>query len=175
MRHFGARVTDRFRLDDLRTVTMENEMLRCTFLVDLGCDVIELLYNPKDVDFLWHRPLRARNPDGFTPTSYNARPFFDHYAGCWQELFPHASAPAHYAGADLGFHGEVWGLPWNYEILRDDPKEVAVRFWVRTLRLPFYLERTVTLRACDSLMTFHQVVINEGRIIHCSCRRASTG
>jgi hypothetical protein len=68
-------------LDDLRTVTIENEMLRCTFLVGRGCDVIELLYKPKDVDFLWHRPQRARIPKGFTPTSYNARPFFDHCTG----------------------------------------------------------------------------------------------
>jgi len=163
LRHFGARVTDRFRMDDLRTVIIENELLRCTFLAGRGCDVIELLYKPKDVDFLWRRPLRPRIPADFTPSSYNARPFLDHYAGGWQELFPHASAPVQYAGADLGFHGEVWGLPWDYEILRDDPKEVSVRFWVRTLRMPFYLERTVSLRALDSAMSFHQVVVNEGK------------
>ena len=163
MRHFGARVTDRFHLDNLRTVIMENELLRCTFLVDQGCDIIELLYKPKDVDFLWRRPLPSRIRRGFTPTSHNTRPFFDHYAGGWQELFPHASKPTTYAGAELGFHGEVWGLPWDYEILRDDPLEVSVRFWVRTLRLPFRLERIVTLRAQESIIAFQQTVTNEGR------------
>ena len=65
MRHFGVRVTDRFRLDTLRTVILENELLRVTFLVDQGCDIIELLYKPKDVDFLWRSPQGVRRRDHF--------------------------------------------------------------------------------------------------------------
>ena len=34
MRHFGARVTDLFRLDELRTVTLENELLELRTLRD---------------------------------------------------------------------------------------------------------------------------------------------
>lgn len=162
MRHYGSRITDRFRLDDLRVVIMENELVRCTFLVDRGCDVIELLYKPKDVDFLWRSPLAGRRMRDFVPSSHNNRPFFDHYEGGWQELFPHASAPTQYAGCELGFHGEVWGLPWDYQIVTDTPENVVVRFWVRTLRLPFYLERTVSLRANESVLAFHEVVVNEG-------------
>jgi galactose mutarotase-like enzyme len=163
LRHFGARISDRYRLDDLRTIIIENELIRCTFLVDRGCDLIELLYKPKDVDFLWRSPLAGRCRKEFIPTSYNDRPFFDHYEGGWQELFPHASTPTRYAGCGLGFHGEVWGLPWEYQIVTDTPEIVAVRFWVRTLRLPFYLERTVSLRAHESILSFQEVVINEGR------------
>jgi galactose mutarotase-like enzyme len=162
LRHFGARISDRFRLDDLRVVVLENELLRCTVLVDRGCDIIELLYKPKDVDFLWRLPQSARRSKPFLPTSYTSRPFLDHYEGGWQELFPHASAPGRCAGAELGFHGEVWGLPWEHEIVADTPEHVEVRFRVRTIRLPFCLERTISLRAHESVLRFHEVVVNEG-------------
>ncbi len=163
MRNFGARVTDRYSLDGLRTVIMENELIRCTFLVDRGCDIVELLHKPKDVDFMWRSPLGHRARKQFVATTYNLQPFFDHYQGGWQELFPHGSAPTKYAGCELGFHGEVWGLPWEYSIETDEPGRVEVRFWVRTMRLPLYLERTVSLHAGKSVLSFHEEVVNEGR------------
>jgi galactose mutarotase-like enzyme len=163
MRHYGARVTDRFSLDRLQTVTLENELLRCTFLPAKGCDLIELQYKPMDVDFLWRSPLADIRMDPFVPTSYTNRPFFDHYLGGWQELFPHASAPVRYAGCELGFHGEVWGLAWDHQIVADSPECVSVKFSVRTRRLPFYLERTVSLNACEPILRFREKVINEGR------------
>ncbi len=163
MRHYGARVTDRFQIDNLRLVTLENELLRVTFLADQGCDVIELLYKPADTDFLWRSPAWVRHRDHYLPTTYNTRPFFDYYEGGWQELFPHASEPSSQAGAELGFHGEVWGLPWEHEIVADDPEYVAVRFQVRTVRLPFRLIRNVSLRRGERILRFHEVVINEGK------------
>lgn len=161
MRHFGARITDRFQLGDLRTVVIENELLRVTFLVDQGCDLIELLYKPKDIDFLWRSPngIRERH---FIPTAQTDKPFFDYYEGGWQELFPHASAPATYAGAELGFHGEVWGMPWEYQILKDEAEMVEVCFWVRTTRMPFRLQRTVSLGSGEPILRFHEIVVNEG-------------
>ncbi len=163
MRHYGARVTDRFSLDNLPTVILENELLRCTILSGRGSDLIELLYKPMDVDFLWRSPLANRKISDFVPTSHTNRPFFDHYLGGWQELFPHASSPVYHSGCELGFHGEVWGLPWDHKILADSPEKVSVRFSVRTRRLPFYLERIVSLHACEPILRFHEKVVNEGR------------
>lgn len=154
MRHFGVRVTDRFRLDDLRTIILENELLRVTILVDQGSDIIELLYKPKDVDFLWRSPQGVRRRPPLLPTA--RRPFFDYYEGGWQEIFPHASHGIEYARSGLGFHGEVRGLPWVYQIVKDHAEEVVVRFWVRTVRLSFYLEKTVTLRAQEGILRFHK-------------------
>ena len=163
MRHFGVRVTDRYRLDDLRTVILENELLRITFLADQGSDIIEFLYKPKDIDFLWRSPLASRRTRPFVPASPIHRPFLDHYAGGWQELFPHAGPGTTYLKADLGFHGEVWGLPWEHEIVKDQAEEVVVRFRVRTVRMPFYLEKSVSLRTQESTLRFHEVVVNEGK------------
>ena len=163
MRHFGVRITDRYRLDNLRTILLENELLRVTILVDRGTDIIELLYKPKDIDFLWRSPQDWHGRAPFIPSSSLRRPFSDHYFGGWQEMFPHASEGTEYVKAELGFHGEVWGLPWEYQIVKDSADEVIVRFWVRTIRMPFYLEKWVTLRAQEGILRFHEVVINEGK------------
>ncbi len=163
MRNSGARITDRYRLDDLRTVILENELLRVTVLADQGSDIFELIYKPRDIDLLWHSPQGVRRRANFVPSTHNSRPFFDYYEGGWQELFPHASAPTQYAGTELGFHGEVWGLPWDHQILADGPDQVSARFWVRTARTPFYLERTMTLRANDPVLRIKETVVNEGR------------
>ena len=159
-----ASVSEQRCLDDLRNVVMENELLRVSLLADYGCDIVELRFKPCNLDLLWHSPQGIRRRRHFVPCSPSERPFLDYYHGGWQELFPHASSAATYAGAQLGFHGEVWGLPWDYEILKNGPAEAAVRFWVRTVRMPFYLERTVSLRAHDNVLRFRELAVNEGRV-----------
>jgi hypothetical protein len=163
LRHYGARINDRCRHDDLRIIILENELLRVTVRVDLGADITELLFKPRDVDFLWHRPGVLPGSPRRIPTSCTNRPFLDYYEGGWQELFPHASEASQYAGAELGFHGETWGLPWEYRILDDDPDLVSVRLSVRTLRMPFLLERVMSLRAGEPILRMHETVTNEGK------------
>jgi len=162
MRHFAARITDRYRLDGQRTVVIENEILRLLFLVDQGCDLLELLHKPSDTDFLWRSPRGRAGGRPFVATTQARSLFLDYYPGGWQELFPLAGGPATHAGAEIGVHGEVWGLPWDYTILADDPQEVAVRFSVRTVRLPFLLERTVRLRSGEGIVRYEEKVVNEG-------------
>jgi hypothetical protein len=146
----------------LRIVILENEVLRVTVLADQGSDIIELLYKPHDVDFLWRSPQGVRRHD-FVASTFNSRPFFDYYEGGWQELFPHGSAPTSYAGAELGFHGEVWGLPWKSEIIEDTPERVAIRLSVSAARLPLFLERTMTLRSGEPILRLSERVVNEGK------------
>jgi hypothetical protein len=163
LRHSAARITDRYRLDDLRTVILENELLRVTVLADQGSDIFELIYKPRDLDLLWHSPQGVRRRAGFVPTAHNTQPFLDYYEGGWQELFPHGSAPTRYAGAELGMHGEVWGLPWDYQITQDNPGQVAARFSVRTARMPLYIEKTLSLKANEPVLRLKETVINEGK------------
>jgi galactose mutarotase-like enzyme len=161
MRHSGARVDDRSRHGNLRAVVLENDVLRAKLVVERGCDVVELFYKPEKVDFLWHAPALSPGA-GPIPASHPARPFLDHYGGGWQELFPHAGAGTRYVGAELPFHGEVWALPWEHRILRDDAAEVVVQFQVRTERLPFSLQRTVRIRSGEALLHFEETAVNEG-------------
>jgi galactose mutarotase-like enzyme len=163
----GARITKRIDSGDVQALVVENELLRVRFLVDYGCDIVEFRFKPNDLDLLWHAPQGIRRRRHFVPCSPTDRPFLDYYHGGWQELFPHASSATTYAGAHLGFHGEVWGLPWDYEIVQNGPAHAAVRFWVRTIRMPFFLERTVSLAANEPVLRLHEKVVNEGKTDLC--------
>jgi galactose mutarotase-like enzyme len=163
-RNNGARIHDKFAYDDLRVVILENEFLRIMVLADQGGDVVEFLYKPRDVDFMWHSPLGIRNQAKHIRPAPDERAFTDYYEGGWQEMFPHASAPTTYKGARFGWHGEVWAMPWNVQVEKDTPKEVSVLFWVRTVRSPFLLERRMTLRSGEPTLHILERVTNEGTV-----------
>jgi hypothetical protein len=127
-------------LEGHRTVVLENEHLRVTFLPDKGTDLVELLDKATGVDLAWRSPagIRAAVPGG-APDPVAA--FLDTYPGGWQEVLPNGGAPSTYRGAVLSQHGEVSGVPWAYEL-----KEDAVLFTVQTARFPLRVTKTVSLR-----------------------------
>jgi hypothetical protein len=163
-RNWGARLTE-WTYRGLRCLTLENEILRVSLLVDKGSDLFEFLHKPTDTDFLWRSPAGIRRPDVFVPTS--SRPegaFLDYYEGGWQECFPSGGTPAQAYGTPFGQHGEVCLIPWEYTILSDEPDVVQVRLWVRTYRTPFRLEKTLTLHRNAGLLAIDEVVVNEGQV-----------
>ena len=56
-RNHGCRLNEDLAYKGLRLLLMENELLRLSILVDKGTDIIELLYKPKDIDFMWSSPI----------------------------------------------------------------------------------------------------------------------
>ncbi|MFI6499832.1 DUF4432 family protein [Nonomuraea typhae] len=146
-RNWAARLR-RFTLDGMAAVTLENEVLRVTVLPGKGGDVVEFLHKPTDTDFVWLSPQGLRDPaHHLHGAADDVAQFIDHYEGGWQEIFPSGGAPSVYRGARLAQHGEVAGLPWQCEVVADSPELVSVRLSVRTRRLPYRLERTLTLAA----------------------------
>ncbi len=163
-RNFGCRLTE-FRYRGLRALTMENELLRVTFLVDKGTDIFEFLHKPTDTDFMWRSPLGVQDQTNFIPSSPRADgPFLDHYFGGWQECFPVGGYPTQYAQGEFGLHGETPLLPWNLEIQLDTPECISVKFAVRTYRSPMHIEKTVTLHRYQPALHFHEVITNEGDV-----------
>ncbi len=161
-RNFGCRMTAAV-YRGLRTLTLENELLRVTFLVDKGTDIVEFLHKPTDTDFMWRSPLGVRNPATYVPTVARPDgPFLDFYEGGWQECLPTGGNPVETLGTVFGVHGEACLLPWEYVILQDDPSQVQVRFWVRTVRTPLLIEKTVTLASQRSVLSFYERLTNEG-------------
>lgn len=88
--------------------------------------------------------------------------FLDYYAGGWQELFPNAGASCTYKGAELGVHGELCKIPWEYCIEEGHSGRVSVRAWVRTVRTPFLVEKTLTVEAGRPVLFIEEAVKNEG-------------
>jgi hypothetical protein len=161
-RNFGCRLIE-YTFRSLRTITLENELIRITILVDKGTDIIEFLHKPTDTDFMWRSPLGVINPTAFIPTNAHPRgSFLDFYEGGWQEIMPAGGDPCIYKGIHFGIHGEVSLIPWNYKIIEDSPENVAIRFWVRTYRTPFYLEKKISLKRNEGFLTIKEKIINEG-------------
>lgn len=161
-RNYKCRIRE-FIYKGLRTVTLENELIKVSILADKGTDIYEFIYKPKDVDFLWHSFNGIRNPSGFVPTrDMPDGSFLDFYEGGWQELFPNIGNACTYKGALLGEHGEVCLPPWEYRIEQDLPQVISVKFWIRTARSPYYLEKVYTIKEGDTTLYIDEKVINEG-------------
>jgi hypothetical protein len=86
----------------MRTIVMENSLIRIVSLLDKGSDIIELLYKPLDLNLMWQSPTGWRNPlkeASANPVTHGG--FLDYYGGGWQDIAP--SAGGHsvvYRGAE---------------------------------------------------------------------------
>jgi Domain of unknown function (DUF4432) len=159
-RHFGCRTTDDLLYKGMRTLFLENELLRVGVLLDKGADIFQFLYKPADVDFLWRSPQGLVPPSRFTATRASASgAFLDAYHGGWQEILP-GGGPADYRGAELGLHGEVTHLGWEYTILEDRPERLSVRLGVDCIRTPLHLERVMRLEAGQPTLFIDETLTN---------------
>jgi hypothetical protein len=162
-RNYGCRVSDEYTYRGLRTVLLENAPLRIGILLDKGADIMEFLYKPLDVDFMYRAPGGVRNPSLAVPSAPNpSGAYLDYWEGGWQEVFPVAGWPSSYKGAAYGLHGEVSLMPWHHSIVADEPGCVAVHFWVRGWRSPFLLEKTLSLEGEEPVLHIEERVTNEG-------------
>lgn len=161
-RNYACRISDEWMLKGLRTVVMENELLRITILADKGSDIYEFLYKPLDIDFMWRAPAGLRNPNQGLPTNATAAgSFIDYYEGCWQDILPSGGGACEYKGVSYGQHGEVSNLPWKARIIRDSPDEVSCQLSVRAMRTPIRVEKTLTLKRGEALLHISESLINE--------------
>ncbi len=162
-RNWGARVME-FDYRGYRMVALENRFIRVVVAVGKGTDILEFLYKPLDVDFMWRSYTGLHSFADFTPTVANPQgSFIDFYAGGWQEMLPNAGVDCNYKGASLGVHGEVCLLPWNYRIEHNEPDCVSVAFSVRTLRTPFFIEKTLGVNDQDPVLFIEEKVRNEAQ------------
>ncbi|GCL71928.1 DUF4432 domain-containing protein [Paenibacillus naphthalenovorans] len=161
--HYGCRIDPYGTYKGMRTLVLQNELIRMSILLDKGSDIFELLYKPKDVDFMWRSPIGLRHPPIPASMQNPQGIFTDYYHGGWQELFPSASGPSYYQGAHLGFHGEVATCPWEFAVLVDEPEAVEVLLTTKTLRTPFILEKRIRLEAGRPVIQFRETIHNYGR------------
>lgn len=161
-RHYGCRL-DVVERRGHTYLAVENELVRVSFVLTKGADLVEFRHKPTDVDAMWHSPHRLSRPGTqiHTIASMNGA-FLDYYSGGWQEILPAGAGPCTYKNAELGLHGEAALLPWDAAVLEDAPERVTVRFSVEMRRTPFVLERTVTVDEGRMTIGWHGRVINEG-------------
>jgi hypothetical protein len=163
-RNWGCRIHET-ELFGLRTIVLENERVRLSFLAGKGADLVEFNLKLRDMDFAWLAPAGIRNPLALHSTSPDTlATFIDFYPGGWQEIFPNAGEAATWAGAQYGQHGEVSALPWDVEVVEDGEQAVAVRFSVRGVKTPCRLERVVRLQSGEAAVSFDEVLANDAQV-----------
>ena len=163
-RNWGCRVHE-YQWYGLDAVTLENERIRVSFLVGKGTDLVEFNYKARDLDFAWLAPGGIRNPhDLVAPHRDGVGPFIESYPGGWQEIFPSAGAPAEWAGATYGQHGEAFGLPWDMTIVEDSEERVAVRFTLRGVKTPCTIEKTVALESGKQMLSIKESLTNQAPV-----------
>lgn len=163
-RNYGCRIKE-YEIDGIKTVSLENDLIKVVILAGKGTDIVEFVFKPKDMDFLWHSFNGIRNPANFMNSCESpGGSFLDLYEGGWQELFPNIGNSCDYKGARLGIHGVVCNIRWDYSIERDEVDDISVRFYVHTIRTPFYLEKTLTLKLHDPVLYMDESITNEGAI-----------
>lgn len=159
-RHYGCRITDDIVYKGMKTLILENESIRVGILLDKGSDIFQFIYKPTDTDFMWKSPQGIVNPTTFKETiASTSGAFLDNYHGGWQEVFP-GGGPTVYRGAELGLHGEVTQLEWDYDILKDTPECIEVKLTVDCIRTPFKIEKILRIESQKPILFTNEKVIN---------------
>jgi hypothetical protein len=162
-RTHGCRVSDSWTYRGLKTVVLENSLVRVIVLADKGADIYSFVYKPTDTEFMWRTPWGVRDPALTVPPTGNpGSVWLDYYHGGWQTAVPHGGYPDTVAGAEMGLHGDVNTIPWDVEVLSDTPQQVSVRFRAKSVRTPFSIEKTLTLRSGSSMLQLDETLTNEG-------------
>lgn len=164
IRNFGCRITDELMYRNSRLLVLENQKIRVSVLLDKGSDIIEFLYKPTDTDFMWRSPMEHVNFYKYIQSIPNTIDFRDYYLGGWQEIFPVGGEGFTLSQAKIGNHGELWGLPWNYSIIRDEPEEVQVKLWTHTIRTPFRVEKILALKTNKPVLFIQEKIENLGTV-----------
>lgn len=161
-RNFGCRLHE-FVYKGLKTVFIENEKIRVGIIVDRGTDIFEFWYKSKNVDFMW-RSFRGVKGSIFFPGSCAKEGnILDFYHGGWQELFPNAGDAGKYKGAYLPFHGELYSSPWDYQVIYNEPEEVIIKFYVRTYRTYYLIEKKLIIKSKVPVLYIDESITNESR------------
>jgi galactose mutarotase-like enzyme len=123
---------------DEDAVILENDKLRVSVLPRWGAKLTSIFYKPLDHELLWQNPGKK-----YRKTAYGA-PYEAGEASGFDEMFPtisrcfYESGP--WAGTEMPDHGEVWSIPWVYEIVDD-----RLLLSVKGVKFPYHLEKKIYL------------------------------
>jgi hypothetical protein len=148
-------ISDAWTYRGLKTVILENEFIRATVLADFGAKIHEFIYKPSNHDFMYHHPRVECRPPVFGVNVDNW------WTGGMDEAIP-TGHPCTFKGEEYPFLGEVWSLPWHYEIQNRSTTEVSVYLQRPLIISPLIVERWISLRQGEKMLRFHHKITNTG-------------
>jgi hypothetical protein len=141
-------------LHGLRTILIENRLVRIVLLPEAGARIWQISYKPLGADLLWNNP-------GVPPAKQTLDACYDDtWCGGWDELFPNDEAGT-LMGHALPDHGELWTGEWQAEPFQEaDAVGVHLRFSTPITR--FLAEKTVLLRPERAVIEVRYRLTNQG-------------
>lgn len=128
----------------LRTLLLENRLLRIAVLPEAGARIWQITYKPLNADLLWNNPAVPPARQALY-SSYD-----DTWSGGWDELFPNDEA-AYLQGMALPDHGELWTGEWKVSPV-EEYGAVGLHLEIKTPLTNFWVEKTLLLRSeCATL------------------------
>lgn len=137
-------------MNGLRTVVMDNSLLRIVVLPEAGAKIWQITYKPLNAALLWNSPSVA-------PARHALNACYDDvWSGGWDELFP-TDEPFTFMGKLLPDHGELWTGGWVAT-----PIDGGVHLAFTTPVSNFLLEKSLSLRAETSTLEIRYRLTNNG-------------
>jgi hypothetical protein len=151
----GVRLDANWTYHGFQALVLENALLRAVILPELGAKIWSLVYKPADRELLWHNPRLSPRPAPF-----GAR-YDDWFCGGWDELFPN-DAPVTVGGEPYPDHGELWSMPFTWEMTVSSPDVVTVCLRRAGIVTTTRVEKWITLRRDEPRLRFRHVFENNG-------------
>ena len=158
-RNHGCRYQEIY-IHGFKSIILENEVLRITMILDKGCEIVEFNYKKMDLDFTWRLPNGLGSLKNYAKNFNDDLILTDYYSGGWFEAFPSGGMEGDYFGAHLPIYGEACYLPWDYQILKDDEKEIILKVFCRMIRSPFYVEKTISIKSYEPALMVEESITN---------------
>lgn len=136
-------------------IILENRALRVDILTGLGAKIYNLIDLATGRNLLWHNP---RVPPRRPPFGAS---FDDWWAGGWDDPFPNGAATV-FEGEHRPFLGELWTLPWQWEMSHDDNGGPCLHLWAEGVISPARMEKWVSLDSAAPVLHIRYAVTNLG-------------
>lgn len=148
-------ITDEWNYRGLKSVILENKLIRATILIDSGAKIHEFIYKPSNRDFMYHHPrVECRQPVfGVNVDNW--------WTGGMDEAIP-TGHPCIYKGEEYPFLGEAWSLAWNYQIQESSPDEVCLYLRRPLIISPLIVERWITIKEGEAMLNIRHRITNTG-------------
>lgn len=143
-----------------KSIIMENSKIRTMFILDKGCEIVELNHKATDTDFVWRTPQGLENLKNARYLPANAQEATDTYTGGWFECFPNVGDACNYKGAFNPQYGEARFLSFEYTVVKNSAEEVSIKCFAKTIKTPYYIEKTFTIRSDDPTLYVEECIKN---------------
>lgn len=136
-----------------KTIVLENELLQIAVFPEYGAKIWDMIYKPGRYNFLYHHPRVEPRPPVF------GAPVDNWWCGGIDECIP-TGWTCDYKGEKLPDLGELWSLPWEWEVVKNSGNEVEIYLKRTTVIYPLLVERWMNLKKGEATLFMRHKITN---------------